>query len=125
LKKLAGHFARRGPARPDLGPLDPQAVLEAVSPLRFRGGMIVFHVSTRRIEFNYDQASAFEDLEAVSRSRRAGGAGGTYRALIREHSQALRSSSPTADRLRADQPATPLDARSSATSQCESKYRVR
>ena len=67
MKKLAEHFARRGVLVlvSDFYE-DPQAVLEAVAPLRFRGhDMIVFHVlDPAEIEFNYDQASAFEDLES-------------------------------------------------------------
>jgi uncharacterized protein (DUF58 family) len=71
MKKLAEHFGRRG-----LLVLvsdfyeDPQAVLEAVSPLRFRGhDMIVFHVlDPAEIEFNYDQASRSRTSRAASRS---------------------------------------------------------
>jgi len=114
MKKLAEHYARRG-----LLVLvsdfyeDPQAVLEAVAPLRFRGhDMIVFHVlDPAEIEFNYDQASAFEDLESgeqipvVPESL-----ADQYRALIREHSEALRSKF---SELRVDyallNTATPLD----------------
>jgi hypothetical protein len=114
MKKLAEHYARRG-----LLVLvsdfyeDPQAVLEAVAPLRFRGqDMIVFHVlDPAEIEFNYDQASAFEDLESgeqipvVPESL-----ADQYRALIREHSEALRSKF---SELRIDytllNTATPLD----------------
>jgi uncharacterized protein (DUF58 family) len=95
MRKLAEQFSRRG-----LLVLvsdfyeEPQAVLEAVSPLRFRGhDMIVFHVlDPAEIEFTYDEASAFEDLESgeqipvVPESLAE-----QYRALIREHSDTLRS----------------------------------
>jgi len=95
LKKLAEHFARRGVLVlvSDLYE-DPDAVLEAVSPLRFRGhDMIVFHVlDPAEIEFNYDEASAFEDLESGEQIPIVPEAlAETYRQLIREHSDALRS----------------------------------
>ena len=67
-------------------------MLEAVSPLRFRGhDLIVFHLlDPAEIEFDYDQASAFEDLESgeqipvVPDSFAA-----EYRKLIRAHIEAL------------------------------------
>ena len=95
LRKLAEHFSRRG-----LLVLvsdfyeDPQAVLEAVAPIRFRGhDMIVFHVlDPAEIEFNYDDASAFEDLESGEQIPVVPEAlAEQYRTLIREHSEALRS----------------------------------
>ena len=95
LKKMAEHLARRGVLVliSDFYE-DPDAVLDAVSLLRFRGhDMIVFHVlDPAEIEFNYDQASAFEDLESgeqipiVPEALRE-----QYRQLVREHSEALRS----------------------------------
>ena len=114
LKKLAEHFARRGVLVliSDFYE-DPDAVLDAVSLLRFRGhDMIVFHVlDPAEIEFNYDQASAFEDLESgeqipiVPEALRE-----QYRQLVREHSEALRSKF---SELRVDyallNTATPLD----------------
>jgi uncharacterized protein (DUF58 family) len=114
LKKLAEHFARRGllVLISDLYE-DPQAVLEAVSPLRFRGhDMIVFHVlDPAEVEFTYDQASAFEDLESGEQIPVVPEAlAEQYRALIREHSEALRSKF---SELRIDyaliNTATPLD----------------
>jgi len=95
LKKLAEHFARRGVLVlvSDLYE-DPDAVLEAVGPLRFRGhDMIVFHVlDPAEIEFNYDEASAFEDLESGEQIPIVPEAlAETYRQLIREHCDALRS----------------------------------
>jgi uncharacterized protein (DUF58 family) len=95
MKKLAEHFARRGllVLISDLYE-DPQAVLEAVAPLRFRGhDMIVFHVlDPAEIEFTYDQASAFEDLESGEQIPVVPEAlSEQYRSLIREHSDALRS----------------------------------
>jgi uncharacterized protein (DUF58 family) len=95
MKKLAEHFARRGllVLISDLYE-DPQAVLEAVAPLRFRGhDMIVFHVlDPAEIEFSYDQASAFEDLESgVQIPVVPEALAEQYRALIKEHSDTLRS----------------------------------
>ena len=88
-------------------------MLEAVAPLRFRGhDMIVFHVlDPAEIEFNYDQASAFEDLESGEQIPVVPEAlAEQYRALIREHSEALRSKF---SELRIDyallNTATPLD----------------
>jgi hypothetical protein len=92
---------------------DPQAILEAVAPLRFRGhDMIVFHVlDPAEIEFNYDQASAFEDLESGEQIPIVPEAlAEQYRSLIKEHSEALRSKF---SELRIDyallNTATPLD----------------
>jgi uncharacterized protein (DUF58 family) len=95
LKKLAENFARRGllVLISDLYE-DPDAVLEALGPLRFRGhDMIVFHVlDPAEIEFDYDQASAFEDLESGEQIPVVPEAlADTYRQLVREHSDALRS----------------------------------
>jgi uncharacterized protein (DUF58 family) len=114
MRKLAELFARRG-----LLVLvsdfyeDPQAIFEAVSPLRFRGhDMIVFHLlDPAEIEFGYDDASAFEDLESGEQIPVVPEAlGDTYRQLIREHSDALRSKF---SELRIDyallNTATPLD----------------
>jgi uncharacterized protein (DUF58 family) len=95
LKKLAELFSRRGVLVlvSDLYE-DPQAVLEAVAPLRLRGhDMIVFHVlDPAEIEFDYDQASAFEDLESGEQIPVVPEAlAEQYRALVREHVDALRS----------------------------------
>ena len=95
MKKLAEHFARRGllVLISDLYE-DPQAVLEAVAPLRFRGhDMIVFHVlDPAEVDFSYDQASAFEDLESGEQIPVVPEAlAEQYRALIKEHSDTMRS----------------------------------
>ena len=95
MKKLAEVFARRGVLVlvSDLYE-DPQAVLEAISPLRFRGhDLIVFHLlDPAEIEFDYDQASAFEDLESGEQLPIVPEAlAEQYRSLVREHSDALRS----------------------------------
>jgi uncharacterized protein (DUF58 family) len=66
LHKLAEHFGRRGilVVISDFY-ADPEAVLEAVAPLRFRGNdLIVFHVlDPAELEFSFGDASPFEDLE--------------------------------------------------------------
>jgi uncharacterized protein (DUF58 family) len=95
MKKLAEVFARRGVLVliSDLYE-DPQAVLEAIAPLRFRGhDLIVFHLlDPAEIEFDYDQASAFEDLESGEQIPIVPEAlAEQYRSLVREHCDALRS----------------------------------
>ena len=95
MKKLAEHFARRGllVLISDLYE-DPQAILEAIAPLRFRGhDMIVFHLlDPAEVEFTYDQASAFEDLESGEQIPVVPEAlAEQYRALVQAHIDALRS----------------------------------
>jgi uncharacterized protein (DUF58 family) len=67
LHKLAEHFGRRGilVLISDLYE-DPERVLEALGPLRFRGNdLIVFHVlDPAELEFGFADASSFEDLES-------------------------------------------------------------
>jgi hypothetical protein len=73
---------------------DPQVVFDAVAPLRFRGhDLIVFHVlDPAEIEFSYDEASAFEDLETGEQIPIVPEALAVqYRALIREHVERLTS----------------------------------
>ena len=90
---MAEHFKRRG-----LLVLfsdfyeEPDAILEAVKPLRFLGNdLIVFHVlDPAEIDFGFEDASSFEDLESgeqmpvVPQSFAE-----EYRKLIREHINAL------------------------------------
>ena len=95
LQKMAEHFKRRGILLliSDFYD-DPGAILDAIKPLRFLGNdLIVFHVLDRQeIEFNYDDASTFQDLESgdqvpvVPQSFRE-----QYRALMQEHIAALSS----------------------------------
>ena len=67
LHRLAEHFGRRGilVLISDLY-AEPEDVLDAVAPLRFRGNdLIVFHVLDRaELEFGFSDASSFEDLES-------------------------------------------------------------
>ena len=93
LHKLAEHFGRRGVLVliSDLY-ADPEEVLDAVAPLRFRGNdLIVFHVLDRaELEFGFTHASSFEDLESgeqlpvVPEALRD-----QYVALVRAHIDAL------------------------------------
>jgi hypothetical protein len=95
LHKMAEHFKRRGILLLISDFYDePEAVLDAIKPLKFLGNdLIVFHVlDPQEITFDYEDASAFEDLESreqipvVPQSFRA-----QYRALIQEHISALRT----------------------------------
>ena len=71
---------------------EPEAVVEAIRPLRYRGhDVIVFHVlDPAERDFPFDEASAFEDLESgerlpvVPEALRA-----EYQALVRAHIEAL------------------------------------
>ena len=67
LHKLAEHFGRRSVlvVISDFY-ADPEAVLDAISPLRFRGNdLIVFHVLDKtELDFGFGEASPFEDLES-------------------------------------------------------------
>ena len=93
LHKLAEHFGRRGVIVliSDLYE-DPDAVAEAVAPLRFRGSdVIVFHLlDPAEVEFDFTEASSFEDLESgvqmpvVPEALRK-----EYRKLVQEHIAAL------------------------------------
>jgi uncharacterized protein (DUF58 family) len=89
LKRVAGTLNRRGilVLVSDLYE-EPEQVLDAVKPLRYRGNdMIVFHVlDPAEIEFPFEGASSFEDLESgeripvVPETQRE-----RYRALIQNH----------------------------------------
>jgi uncharacterized protein (DUF58 family) len=93
LHRLAEHFGRRGilVLISDLY-ADPEEVVDAVAPLRFRGNdLIVFHVLDRaELEFGFTDASSFEDLESgeqlpvVPAALRE-----QYVALVRAHVEAL------------------------------------
>ncbi len=95
LHKMAEHFKRRGILLLISDFYDePDAILDAIKPLKFLGNdLIVFHVlDPQEINFDYEDASAFEDLESreqipvVPQSFRA-----QYRALIQEHIDALQT----------------------------------
>jgi uncharacterized protein (DUF58 family) len=93
LQKMAEHFKRRGILLLISDFYDePDAILEAIKPLRFLGNdLIVFHVlDPQEIDFAYDDASSYEDLESreqmpvVPQSFQA-----QYRSLVQEHINAL------------------------------------
>jgi uncharacterized protein (DUF58 family) len=95
LQKMAEHFKRRGILLLISDFYDePDAILEAIKPLRFLGNdLIVFHVlDPQEINFDFDDASTFQDLESgeqvpvVPQSFRA-----EYRRLIQEHIARLRT----------------------------------
>ena len=93
LHKLAEHFGRRGVlvVISDFYE-DPESVVDAVTPLRFRGNdLIVFHVlDPAELEFGFSNASAFEDLESgeqipvVPEAMRR-----EYKSLVQAHIDAL------------------------------------
>jgi len=95
LRKLAEHFGRRGivVVISDLYE-EPQEVMDALSLIRFRGNdVILFHIlDPAEIDFTFEGASSFEDLESgeqmpvVPDALRA-----QYRQMIKEHIAALAS----------------------------------
>ena len=93
LHKMAEHFGRRGMlvVISDLYE-EPDAIVEALGPLRFRGSeVIVFHLlDPAELDFTFEDASAFEDLESgeqipiVPQTLRD-----EYRRMIRAHIEAI------------------------------------
>jgi len=72
---------------------EPDAVAEAVKPLRFRGhDVIVFHVmDPAELDFPFAEAASFEDLETGDRMPIVPDAlREQYRALVRRHIEELR-----------------------------------
>ena len=95
LTKMAEHFGRRGllVLLSDLYE-DPDEVLRALSPLRFRGhDIIVFHIlDPAEITFSFDAASTFEDLESGEQLPVVPeGMAQQYEEMLREHVAALTS----------------------------------
>lgn len=93
LKKAGEHFGRRGLLAivSDLYE-EPDVVLDLVKPLRYRGhDVMVFHIlDPAEVEFPFEEASAFEDLESGDQMPVVPSAlADQYRALIREHIDAL------------------------------------
>ncbi|MBI2834969.1 MAG: DUF58 domain-containing protein [Acidobacteria bacterium] len=93
LRKLAEHFGRRGIVVlvSDLYE-EPQTIVDALAPLRFRGhDVIVFHVlDPAEIDFTFAAASSFEDLESGEQLPVVPEAfAEQYRALVRSHVGAL------------------------------------
>jgi uncharacterized protein (DUF58 family) len=95
MRKLAEHFGRRGivVVISDLYE-EPQEVLDAVGLIRFRGNdVILFHIlDPAEIDFTFDDASSFEDLESGEQMPVVPDAlRQQYRAMIKEHIAALAS----------------------------------
>jgi uncharacterized protein (DUF58 family) len=93
LHKMAEHFGRRGllVLISDLYE-EPDAVMEAVGPLRFRGNdIIVFHVlDEAELNFGFTDPSAFEDLESGEQIPIVPTAlADQYRSLVQAHVSAL------------------------------------
>ena len=93
LHKMAEHFGRRGMLVliSDLYE-EPDAVLEAVGPLRFRGNeIIVFHLlDEAELDFTFTAPAAFEDLESGEQLPVVPEAlAEQYRDLVRAHITAL------------------------------------
>jgi uncharacterized protein (DUF58 family) len=93
LHKMAEHFGRRG-----LLVLisdfyeEPDAILEAVGPLRFRGNdLIVFHLlDEAELNFTFSNPSAFEDLESGEQMPVVPDVlAAQYRELVKAHTTAL------------------------------------
>ena len=89
VRKLAEHFGRRGIVVLISDFYDePDEILDAVSLIRHRGNdVIMFHVlDSAEIDFTFDEASSFEDMESgeqlpvVPDALRE-----QYRAMIRDH----------------------------------------
>jgi uncharacterized protein (DUF58 family) len=93
LQKAAEHFRRRGLVILVSDFYDePDAVLDAVKPLRFLGNdLIVFHVlDPAELEFPYDEATSFKDVESGEQLPVVPQAfAEEYRALIRNHTVTL------------------------------------
>jgi len=71
---------------------EPEAVANAVRPLRYRGhDVIVFHVlDPAEIEFPFGEAASFEDLETGDRMPIVpASVREQYQALVRQHTEAL------------------------------------
>jgi uncharacterized protein (DUF58 family) len=114
MQKMAEHFGRKGilVIVSDLYD-DPDAVIDAIKPLRYRGNdLIVFHVlDPAEIDFNFNDASSFQDLETGEQIPVVPSAlAEQYRSLVQEHILALatRSSQNRVDYALVNT-ATPLD----------------
>ena len=93
MNKVAEHFGRRGVLVlvSDLYE-EPDAVMDAIGPLRFRGhDVVVFHLLDRaELDFEYADPSAFEDLESGEQIPIVPEAlAAQYRDLVQAHIRAL------------------------------------
>ena len=74
---------------------DPESILDAISPLRFRGNdLIVFHVlDPSELDFGFADASPFEDLESGEQMPVVPDAfREEYQSLVKAHIDALQQS---------------------------------
>jgi uncharacterized protein (DUF58 family) len=102
LKKLAEHFGRRGivVVISDFY-AEPDAIFEAITPIRFRGNdVILFHVlDPAEVDFPFTDPSAFEDLESGDQLPVVPDAfADQYRSMIQAHIAEL-SSRASAQRM--------------------------
>jgi uncharacterized protein (DUF58 family) len=93
MRRLAEHFGRRGivVVISDFYE-EPGDILDAIGLIRFRGNdVILFHVlDPAEVDFSFDDASSFEDLESGEQMPVVPDAlREQYRALIKEHIAAL------------------------------------
>jgi uncharacterized protein (DUF58 family) len=114
MQKVAEHFGRRGLicVVSDFYE-EPDAILRAVSPLRFRGNdVILFHVlDPVELHFGFEESATFEDLESGDQMPIVpAGVAARYRELVRAHTETLasRASAQQMDYLLLDT-STPLD----------------
>lgn len=93
LRKLAEHFSRRGIIVIISDFYDePDAIFEAVAPLRFRGhDVVLFHVlDPAEVDFSFAEPASFEDLESGDQIPVVPDAlAAQYRALVGAHIEAL------------------------------------
>jgi uncharacterized protein (DUF58 family) len=93
VSKMAEHFKRRSVLALISDFYDePDAILEAIKPLRFLGNdLMVFHVlDPAEIDFGYDDASSFQDIETGEQLPVVPEAfAKQYRALIQAHIDTL------------------------------------
>jgi len=93
LRRLAEHFGRRGIVVIISDFYDePEAIFEAVGPIRSRGNdVILFHVlDPAEIDFPFTEASSFEDLESGDQVPVVPEAlAAQYRALVAAHIEGL------------------------------------
>ncbi|HXG89710.1 MAG TPA: DUF58 domain-containing protein [Vicinamibacterales bacterium] len=97
IRKLAEHFGRRGIVviLSDLYE-EPAEILDAIGLIRYRGNdVILFHVlDPAEIDFSFEDASSFEDLESGEQMPVVPDAlRQQYRAMIQEHIAALTTKS--------------------------------
>jgi uncharacterized protein (DUF58 family) len=99
LKKVAEHFGRRGMVVvvSDFY-TEPDAVIDAIGPIRFRGNdVILFHVlDPAEVDFSFAEPASFEDLETGDQIPIVPDAlAAQYRALVKGHVDTLAARAST------------------------------